>query len=358
MRAANCTPQSYPRLPPTHQHPMWQVGARGAAAGEGPVPLRRVVVPAAARLTRPLLFHPRPAPPRRPGTWRPRCACCSCPTCSAATAAASTGPRPSSGTPPPLAWAAAGGAGGWVGGGGGGWGGGWRPSRAGRFGPTNPPGSPSPASAADPRLLVAAPCRVPACSEQLTAFELWLEHGGPDKKPPEQLPIVLQVGAAGERCRPGSLPARQPANPAGRGPGAAAACCRPARTCPLHARLTPARRPTPCWPSPPWGLRPPPAQVLLSQVHRLRALVLLGRFLDMGAWAVDLALSGARGWGSRSGAPCCGWAVGGCVGRACHAPGAWAADMAPSGARAAGRAVKAWAGRECAQHRAAGSPLA
>ena len=32
-------------------------------------------------------------------------------------------------------------------------------------------------------------------------------------------------------------------------------------------------------------------QVLLSQVHRLRALVLLGRFLDMGSWAVDLALS-------------------------------------------------------------------
>jgi regulator-associated protein of mTOR len=31
--------------------------------------------------------------------------------------------------------------------------------------------------------------------------------------------------------------------------------------------------------------------VLLSQVHRLRALVLLGRFLDMGGWAVDLALS-------------------------------------------------------------------
>ena len=60
-------------------------------------------------------------------------------------------------------------------------------------------------------------------AEQLTAFELWLEHGGPTKEPPEQLPIVLQV--------------------------------------------------------------------LLSQVHRLRALVLLGRFLDMGVWAVDLALS-------------------------------------------------------------------
>lgn len=60
-------------------------------------------------------------------------------------------------------------------------------------------------------------------SEQLTAFELWLAHGSADKRPPEQLPIVLQV--------------------------------------------------------------------LLSQVHRLRALVLLGRFLDMGSWAVDLALS-------------------------------------------------------------------
>jgi hypothetical protein len=36
-------------------------------------------------------------------------------------------------------------------------------------------------------------------------------------------------------------------------------------------------------------------QVLLSQSHRLRALVLLGRFLDMGPWAVDLALSVGRG---------------------------------------------------------------
>ncbi|KAI9595572.1 raptor N-terminal caspase like domain-containing protein [Syncephalis fuscata] len=32
-------------------------------------------------------------------------------------------------------------------------------------------------------------------------------------------------------------------------------------------------------------------QVLLSQVHRMRALVLLSRFLDLGAWAVNLALS-------------------------------------------------------------------
>ena len=32
-------------------------------------------------------------------------------------------------------------------------------------------------------------------------------------------------------------------------------------------------------------------QVLLSQAHRLRALELLGRFLDLGSWAVNLALS-------------------------------------------------------------------
>nr|KAG5714826.1 hypothetical protein BaRGS_000314 [Batillaria attramentaria] len=43
--------------------------------------------------------------------------------------------------------------------------------------------------------------------------------------------------------------------------------------------------------------RPPPEQlpivlqVLLSQVHRLRALDLLGKFLDLGPWAVTLALS-------------------------------------------------------------------
>ncbi|KAL5205507.1 hypothetical protein ABZP36_033716 [Zizania latifolia] len=63
----------------------------------------------------------------------------------------------------------------------------------------------------------------PFFTEQLTAFEVWLDHCSEGKKPPEQLPIVLQV--------------------------------------------------------------------LLSQSHRFRALVLLGRFLDMGPWAVDLALS-------------------------------------------------------------------
>lgn len=64
---------------------------------------------------------------------------------------------------------------------------------------------------------------LPFFEEQLTAFEVWLRLGSQERRPPEQLPIVLQV--------------------------------------------------------------------LLSQVHRTRALELLGRFLDLGPWAVNLALS-------------------------------------------------------------------
>eukprot|EP00002_Diphylleia_rotans_P019938 TRINITY_DN3858_c0_g2_i1.p1 TRINITY_DN3858_c0_g2~~TRINITY_DN3858_c0_g2_i1.p1 ORF type:complete len:1260 (+),score=219.57 TRINITY_DN3858_c0_g2_i1:53-3832(+) len=60
-------------------------------------------------------------------------------------------------------------------------------------------------------------------SEQLTAFEMWLELATDGRGQPEQLPIVLQV--------------------------------------------------------------------LLSQSHRLRALRLLARFLDLGPWAVNMALS-------------------------------------------------------------------
>jgi regulator-associated protein of mTOR len=60
-------------------------------------------------------------------------------------------------------------------------------------------------------------------TEQLTAFEVYLNQGVVTRKPPEQLPVVLQV--------------------------------------------------------------------LLSQQHRVRALILLGKFLDMGPWAVNLALS-------------------------------------------------------------------
>ncbi|KAF9582407.1 hypothetical protein BGW38_000247, partial [Lunasporangiospora selenospora] len=60
-------------------------------------------------------------------------------------------------------------------------------------------------------------------TEQLMAFEVWLNHGSPTQEAPEQLAIVLQV--------------------------------------------------------------------LLSQVHRLRALFLLSKFLDLGPWAVNHALA-------------------------------------------------------------------
>lgn len=38
----------------------------------------------------------------------------------------------------------------------------------------------------------------PFFAQQLTAFELWLQHGSRDRKPPEQLPIVLQVQAVAQ----------------------------------------------------------------------------------------------------------------------------------------------------------------
>ncbi|KAG8222535.1 hypothetical protein J437_LFUL004571 [Ladona fulva] len=77
----------------------------------------------------------------------------------------------------------------------------------------------------------------PFFEEQLTAFQVWLNLGSERRNPPEQLPIVLQ-----DFCK--ILFVEYLTN-----------------------------------------------NVLLSQVHRLRALELLGRFLDLGPWAVNLALS-------------------------------------------------------------------
>ncbi|KAK3091702.1 hypothetical protein FSP39_022003 [Pinctada imbricata] len=77
----------------------------------------------------------------------------------------------------------------------------------------------------------------PFFTEQLTAFQVWLSYGSEARNPPEQLPIVLQAS-----YRYHTL---------------------------LFMNML----------------------VLLSQVHRLRALDLLGRFLDLGPWAVSLALS-------------------------------------------------------------------
>jgi regulator-associated protein of mTOR len=77
-------------------------------------------------------------------------------------------------------------------------------------------------------------------AQQLTAFEVYLSSGPTEHHAPDQLPIVLQVRNK-EHLFPAQLPIMR--------------------------------------------------QVLLSQAHRLRALVLLSRFLDLGPWAVHLALS-------------------------------------------------------------------
>jgi regulator-associated protein of mTOR len=77
-------------------------------------------------------------------------------------------------------------------------------------------------------------------AQQLTAFEVYLLSGPTEHHAPDQLPIVLQVRNI-EYLVPEQLPIIR--------------------------------------------------QVLLSQAHRLRALVLLSKFLDLGPWAVHLALS-------------------------------------------------------------------
>ncbi|KAL0426186.1 UNVERIFIED_CONTAM: Regulatory-associated protein of TOR 1 [Sesamum latifolium] len=79
----------------------------------------------------------------------------------------------------------------------------------------------------------------PFFTEQLTAFEVWLDHGSEHKKPLNSCQLFFRFLGCLLSCSGMSSV----------------------------------------------------EYVLLSQCHRFRALVLLGRFLDMGPWAVDLALS-------------------------------------------------------------------
>lgn len=127
----------------------------------------------------------------------------------------------------------------------------------------------------------------PFFSEQLTAFELWLEHGSKNKKPPEQLPIVLQARLFPTKPSLVQTP-RCCEKPLAGGSylwshllaDAHKQASRKKNLPGYHASWRQDTHSRCC-----------PRQVLLSQVHRLRALKLLGSFLDMGPWAVDLALS-------------------------------------------------------------------
>ncbi|WMV51803.1 hypothetical protein MTR67_045188 [Solanum verrucosum] len=107
-------------------------------------------------------------------------------------------------------------------------------------------------------------------TDQLTAFELWLDYGSENKKPPVQLPVVLQEKAC--LFIPTVISCTQKS--------------RVLRKQPLNLYEVEVRSVLSST-DPLVGFH----WVLLSQSHRFRALVLLGRFLDMGPWAVDLALS-------------------------------------------------------------------
>ncbi|PWN45760.1 hypothetical protein IE81DRAFT_285316 [Ceraceosorus guamensis] len=110
-------------------------------------------------------------------------------------------------------------------------------------------------------------------SEQLKAFEVWLGQGGVSRKGRRRR-IAGRLAAANAATQGAAAPLR----------GASRAGS------PDSSRgedLDPDARPQR---DPPDQL-PIVLQVLLSQVHRLRALILLSQFLDLGPWAVNLALS-------------------------------------------------------------------
>ncbi|WFC99913.1 Target of rapamycin complex 1 subunit kog1 [Malassezia yamatoensis] len=114
-------------------------------------------------------------------------------------------------------------------------------------------------------------------SEQLKAFEVWLSQGDVSRRAPrrrvQRHPVVLstRIGAQTEPRDQTDWNSWQ------------------ASAYDDQDDLHDAEQPVPQH-DPPSQL-PIVLQVLLSQVHRLRALILLSQFLDLAPWAVNLALS-------------------------------------------------------------------
>ncbi|KAJ2926719.1 hypothetical protein H1R20_g10361, partial [Candolleomyces eurysporus] len=115
-------------------------------------------------------------------------------------------------------------------------------------------------------------------TDQLTAFEVWISRGGSalTKRGPLSLPNPEQRSSS-----PGSDSADPNAGPAANTPP-------PVEPNPrseydgVPSHLVPRKPP---------DQLPIVLQVLLSQPHRLRALILLSQFVDLGPWAVHLVLT-------------------------------------------------------------------
>ncbi|KAI0829041.1 hypothetical protein BC628DRAFT_1362076 [Trametes gibbosa] len=103
-------------------------------------------------------------------------------------------------------------------------------------------------------------------TDQLTAFEVWISRGGSALTKPGPL----------------SLPLQQPADQLGLD-GSTDLAPYPANSLEQSDHHLVPRKPP--------DQLPIVLQVLLSQPHRLRALILLSQFVDLGPWAVHLALT-------------------------------------------------------------------
>ncbi|KAK0554758.1 Target of rapamycin complex 1 subunit kog1 [Tilletia horrida] len=119
-------------------------------------------------------------------------------------------------------------------------------------------------------------------SEQLQAFDLWLTHAGLSKKGRKQRLDRSEAAAAsataGSSLSGYTFSTSFMRAPTLSGQSAQAAMDMGEDPPELFAREAPVQLPI-------------VLQVLLSQEHRVRALILFGQFFDLGPWAVDLCLT-------------------------------------------------------------------